>query len=590
MAKKIRELDERLIGKIAAGEVIERPASVVKELIENSLDAGASRVEIAVEGGGLKRIAVIDDGCGMSREDALLAIRRHTTSKIATESDLLNIRTLGFRGEALASIVEVSRTVLITRDEESREATRLEIEGGVVRRVRAEGRSQGTTVDVRDLFFNTPARRKFLKSERTEFAHIVRVLKHFALAYPSVHFKLTHGKKLVIESPPARELREVIAHLYGAELARSLLDARADGREVRVWGLIGPPALARTDRSEQHIFVNGRFVRDATIQYAISKAYEGFLPKDKHPVVFLFLEVDPQMVDVNVHPQKLEVRFSNSKLIQAEVKRAVAEALLTKGAAPTLRPPASRSRLRLQSPQRQEAALDLTRELRERTKPAPSQPEVAQGQTQPLRQEAPLAESTAEGERVIGQLHGTYIVVQTPEGFELIDQHVAHERILFERYLGQLAAGSVRRQALLMPLTLELPPDEAELLEKHMVTLKERLGIELERFGPQTFLLRAWPENFSQELTPERGRHTLERLLQALEREEELSIEELAKHMVADLACEAAIVKNTPLTLEEMTQLVRELRQTKNPYRCPHGRPIIIAYSLEELERAFGRR
>jgi DNA mismatch repair protein MutL len=587
MTKKIRELDERLISKIAAGEVIERPASVVKELVENSLDAGATRIDIAIEGGGLRRIAVIDDGCGMSREDALLAIRRHTTSKIARESDLLSIRTLGFRGEALASIVEVSKTVLITRDEESQEATRLEIEGGVVRRVRAEGRSQGTTVDVRDLFFSTPARRKFLKGERTEFAHIVRTLKRFALAYPNVHFKLMHGKKLVLESPPAREPREVIAHLYGAELARSLLDVRAEGREVRVWGLIAPPTLTRSDRSEQHVFVNGRFVRDAAIQYAISKAYEGFVSKDKHPVVFLFLEVDPQMVDVNVHPKKEEVRFSNPKLIQTEVKRAVAEALLAKGVTSTLKPPAPHSRLRLQSPQRREAPFDLTRELRERAAqsqvPQPAPPQRVRTQPRPIPR-------GAGEERVLGQLHGTYIVVQTPEGFELIDQHVAHERILFERYLEQLTSGSVRRQALLMPLTLELPPDEAELLEKHLATLRGKPGIELERFGPQTFLLRAWPESFSQELTPERARHTLERLLQALECEEEPSLEELAKGLAADLACEAAVVKNTPLTLEEMTRLVQELRQTKNPYRCPHGRPIIISYSLEELERAFGRR
>ena len=632
MAQRVHELDERLIGKIAAGEVVERPASVVKELVENSLDAGATRVDVHVEGGGLRRIVVSDDGWGMSREDALLAIRRHTTSKIATEADLEAIQTLGFRGEALASIVEVSRTTLVTREAGAPEATRLDVEGGVVKRVRAEGRPRGTTVEVRDLFFNTPARRKFLKSERTEFAHVIRVLKRFALAHPSVHFTLTHGggdgRRLVLESPPAQTPREVVAQLYGAELARALLDVHADAEQLRVRGLVAPPTVSRGDRGEQHVFVNGRFVRDAALQHAIAKAYEGFLPKDRHPVVFLFLEVDPRAVDVNVHPQKLEVRFRDPRLVQGTVKQAIVEALLTRGAAPTLTPRASspacsrsrsrsRSRssapLRPRAPRGQEATLDLKRELLERrreherehgsereqgTPPSPAYANaipdahaVAEGGT------GAEAEAEAEVEaRVVGQLHGTYIVVQTPEGFELIDQHVAHERVLFERYLEQLLRGGPRRQALLVPLTLEFPPDEAELLERHLERLKEKLGIELERFGPRAFLVRAWPEAFAEGLSPERARQTLERLLELLEREDggegeaALSLEELAKRVAADRACAAAVVKHTPLTPEEMAQLVRELYRTKNPYRCPHGRPIVVKYPLEELERAFGRR
>jgi DNA mismatch repair protein MutL len=580
---RVRELDAHLISKIAAGEVIERPASVVKELVENSLDAKASHIEIIVEGGGLRRIAVLDDGCGLGREDLHLAIRRHTTSKISSEEDLSCIKTLGFRGEALASIVEVSKTTLISRAEDSTEATRLEVEGGVIKSERAEGRRRGTTVDVRDLFFNTPARRKFLKSEKTEFFHIVRTVKRFALAYPEVHSTLKHNGRLVLESPPARDLREAVVQLYDAELARSLIEARVEGREIRVCGSIAPPQWARSDRNEQYVFVNRRFVRDAAVQYAISKAYEGFL-KDKHPIVFLFLEIDPKMVDVNVHPQKEEVRFSNPKLVQTEVKRAIVEALLTKGAMPQLKRPREtprREAFRLEPSAGKAQELDLKRELLERARAA-ERP-----------QPAPPAEPTdieAGRDRILGQLHGTYILVQTPEGLELIDQHVAHERILFEKYLVQLSSGEVRRQRLLIPLTLEFPPDLSELLERHLALLEERLGVGLERFGGGTFILRDWPESLAEGLTKERALHTLERILEALEHEAEVGLEELAKQMAAQLACGAAVVKCTPLSPEEMGHLVRELRRTENPYRCPHGRPIIIAYSLGELERAFGRR
>jgi DNA mismatch repair protein MutL len=585
---RVRELDTHLVSKIAAGEVIERPASVVKELVENSLDAGASRIEVVVEGGGLRRMAVIDDGHGLSREDLRLAIRRHTTSKIRSEEDLERICTLGFRGEALASIVEVSRATIVSRDEGSQEATRLEVEGGVITHERAEGRRRGTTVDVRDLFYNTPARRKFLKSEKTEFFHIMRTIKRFALAHPSVHFVLKHNGRLALESPPARDLREAIAQLYDAELAKDLLAAQAEGREVRVHGLVAPPQRARSDRTEQYVFVNTRYVRDAAVHYAISKAYEGFL-KDKHPIVFLFIDIDPQMVDVNVHPKKEEVRFSNPKLVQMEVMRAITEALLTKGSIPHLKSPrpdrsrsAPRQSLRLEPPAREAPELDLKRELLERARAAERpQPPF----TPPSSETGPTVR-----DRVLGQLHGTYILVQTPEGLELIDQHVAHERILFEKILDQLTSGRVRSQKLLIPLTLELPPDQAELLEKHLDVLDGKLGIGLERFGGRTYLVREWPESFSEELTLERVQHTLERVLQALEREDEPGLEELAKQLAADLACEAAVVKNTPLTLSEMEHLIRELRQTGNPYRCPHGRPIIVKYSIGELERAFGRR
>lgn len=584
----VRELDAHLINKIAAGEVIDRPASVVKELIENSLDAGCARIDVTVEGGGTERIQVSDDGCGMSRDDLLLAIRRHTTSKIHTEADLERIRTLGFRGEALASIVEISRTVIVSRGDDEK-AARVAIEGGKIEHIRAEGRKRGTTVDVRDLFYNTPARRKFLKSERTEFTHIVRTVKRFALSHPEVHLRLVHGGKLVLESPPVRSTRDCVAHLYDAELAKALLEAKAEGQEVSVRGLVAPPQRARADRNEQYLFVNGRYVRDSALLYALSKAYEGLIDRDRYPMAFLFLEVDPQMVDVNVHPKKEEVRFSNVRLVQTELKRAVSEALLGRGAIPHLgdpgRPASPQEHVRYGAQRRlhyeELRELDLKRELRERA--------ARRGPAGP-RDEAAVPQPEAPGERIIGQLHNTYIVIQTDNGFELIDQHVAHERVLYEQYLHQLTEGHVCRQRLLIPLTLEFPPDQAEQLGDRLALLNEKLGVGLERFGGGTFILREWPEAFAQDLAKDDAVHALERLLETLEHEDDASLEELAKQMAADLACEAAVVKNTRLSTDEMQSLVARLRLTKNPYRCPHGRPIMLQYSLDALEKAFGRR
>jgi DNA mismatch repair protein MutL len=594
---KIHELDSHLINKIAAGEVIERPASLVKELIENSLDAGSTQIEILIEGGGIERVCLSDDGSGMAREDLVLAIRKHTTSKIRSEEDLFNIQTLGFRGEALASIVEVSRTSIVSRPEGSSEATRLDIEGGEIRSTRTDGRKVGTTVDVRDLFFNTPARRKFLKSEKTELSHIIKAVKHSVLAHPSVHFKLTHGAKVILDSPPASSLRDTVANLYSPELAKALLGVELLGNEIKIEGLIAPPDHSKSDRSEQFLYVNGRFIRDVSLNYAISRAFEGFIPAGRFPIAFLFVQINPAMIDVNVHPKKEEVRFSNLALVQAEVKRAVSNALLTRGVIPMLHDPTSPqqqwtgetpSQMHFQSGhsgrglQRRPPELDLKRELLSRATARPHVQDSIRESAQP--------ESQSKHDRVIGQLHGTYIIVQTEQGIELIDQHVAHERIFFEKYLSQLTAGRIARQRLLIPMTLEFPLEEAELLEKHLPQLYAKLGVGIERFGSGTFIIRDWPESFAKSLTKEGAMRVLERVLQALEHDAHVELADLAKEMAADLACESAVVKNTQLNREEMEALLAQLRQTENPYRCPHGRPIIVAYSLVELEKAFGRR
>jgi DNA mismatch repair protein MutL len=596
---KVKVLDAHLVNKIAAGEVIERPASVAKELIENSLDAGATKIEIAVEGGGERRLCVADDGEGMSQDDLLLAIQRHTTSKISSEEDLFQIRTLGFRGEALASIVEVSKTEIISKSDGSPEGVRVELEGGRVLSVRAAGRARGTTVDVRELFFNVPVRRKFLKSAKTEFFHIVRAVKRFALAYPKVHFRLEHDSKTVLDLPPSSDLRQTIARLYTADFARALLDVAMTIPGLTVRGLVSPSHLTRSDRTEQFLFVNGRFVKDSQINYAISQAYESALKGEQYPYIFLFLEIDPRAVDVNVHPQKSEVRFAEPIKVQALVKQAITRALTSAHAVP-----------RLEAKPPPPAPLDLPSGSLPKGKgissspsppsPLPSEGEGSRGVRGGARGEVRGEGVGAKGSlpvqseagqfRILGQLHGTYIVVQTESGLEIVDQHVAHERILYERFLAQLQENKIVRQRLLIPVTVEMPPDKAELLAAHLQELGERLGIGIEHFGGGTFILREWPQVLTSEWSRSDFTETLERVLAVLEHEAEPALEELAKTLAARVACEAAVVKNKPLRPEEMTELIRQLKQAQNPYHCPHGRPIVLAYSLEELEKKFGRR
>ena len=577
---RVKVLDANLIEKIAAGEVIERPASVVKELIENSLDAEASRIEIAIERGGIKKIVVSDDGSGMLPEDLELAVRRHTTSKISDERDLERITTLGFRGEALAAIVEVSKATITTRAREAAEAVKLEVNGGVARGLEPAARAPGTTVEAADLFYNTPARRKYLRSVRTEAQQVIRTVKRFALAWPEVHFKLVSDDRVIFDLPPVRELRERLASLYNPALARALIAVEAAG-PVRISGLIGPPELARIDRGEQFLFVNRRYIRDQGLSYAVARAY-GNLLKDKAPVFFLFLELEPGELDVNVHPRKEEVRFAEPGLVQGLVRRAVQAALLSKQAIPSLEaPPGRRPRRREARPAPAELELDLKRELTA----------LRRGQEPPVPMPAPPPPRAAEEFRVLGQLHHTYILVETPEGLELIDQHVAHERVLYEQFLEQLNSSKVARQRLLFPLTVELPPEALELLLARVEWLREHLGIAVEEFGGGSLIVREWPQVLAEHLNPESAHEVLEKVALHLRDRDDESLEftALAERLATELACAAALKKNTPLTSEEMEALVRQLKETKNPYRCPHGRPIIIKYTLKDLERRFGR-
>lgn len=595
---KVKVLDSHLVNKIAAGEVIERPASVAKELIENALDAGATKIELFVEGSGEQRLCVADDGEGMTQEELLLAIQRHTTSKISSESDLFNIRTLGFRGEALASIVEVSKTAITSKSDESPEGVHIEVEGGRVLSVKAAGRARGTTIDVRELFFNLPARRKFLKSEKTELFHILRTTKRFVLAYPGVHFRVEHNAKKILDAPPSSELRQTIARLYTADLARALLDVHTAIPGVSVHGLVSPSQLTRSDRTEQFLFVNGRFVKDPQINYAISMAYDSLLQGEQHPYIFLFIEIAPQAVDVNVHPQKAAVRFAEPIKVQALVKQAITKALTSVHAVPRFEKASTRSEASPHSqllhpspplPQRGKGLEIRVGQIGAAEVRAPSSsPLDLRKEIGELRQQP--APSPVPAFRVLGQLHGTYILVQTESGLEIIDQHVAHERILYEKFLAQLTEGKIVRQRLLIPVTLDMPPDQAELLAAHRKELDERVGIGLEHFGGGTFILRDWPQVLTSEWSKADFKEAIEHMLSVLEHEAEPTLEELAKTLAARVACEGAVVKNKPLGLEEMQELVRQLKRAQNPYSCPHGRPIVLAYSLEELEKKFGRR
>lgn len=594
---KVKALDNHLINVIAAGEVIDRPASLVKELVENSLDAGAGRIEVEAQQGGLKLLRVSDDGEGMASDDLALAIERHTTSKISSEADLEALQTLGFRGEALASICEVARVTLISKAQGAGEGCRLVVEGGKVQPPVAAGRARGTTVEVRDLFYNLPARRKFLKSDKTEALHITRLMKRFLFSHPHVRFQLIQGGKCVLDSPGSRDLLEVAGHLYGPKTAQGLVPVSFQGEALGVEGWVSTAQLSRGDRNEQYTYVNRRAVSDPVLHHALNRAYEGALERQRYPYVCLHLTLDPRRVDVNVHPQKHEVRFLDAQAVRREVLQALSQALVSRHAAPQLPWKAMEGALRHRSqrPPAQSPPIDLKAELERRRQWAPSQrpsaplaSEPAPRPPTPAQAPKPSLADTRE-DRVVGQLHGTYILVQTPEGFELIDQHVAHERVLYERFLAQLAQGGVRAQQLLLPETLKVTPDQAQALAQHGAALA-RLGIEVEAFGSDTFLLRGWPQALAEHHAKVGFRQPLERLLALLEGEGNPGFEALAGVLVASLACEAAVVKNTPMPLEAMRHLVHALRQAQDPYHCPHGRPIVLQYGLGELERAFKRR
>jgi DNA mismatch repair protein MutL len=578
MPDKIILLDETLIRKIAAGEVIERPSSVVKELVENALDAGAGRVRVEVMAGGRQSIAVSDDGEGMGREDALRCVERHSTSKLQSPSDLFAIQTLGFRGEALASIGAVSRLSIETRCADEPGGTRIVVEGGIQRELTTIARGIGTRVSVRNLFFNTPARRKFLKPVETEARSIVQVVAQLGAAHPEVEFEVVHQERVVL-SLLAGGRRERAGELLNIP-GDALLFAKIEEEGARVEVLLGSPAHCRKSRGRQFLLVRGRPVFSRPLNLAVYRGYGGLLPAETHPPFALWVDLDPRQVDVNVHPAKKEIRLADEQGVAQAVVRAVRQALdMPETTAftyaplrPSMQPPALGEPLGSFATPREEGQMTLhllaPAMLRE--------PLGGMGGKPVDRQEL-------EGAGPILQVHDKYLLLQLQDGVAIIDQHVAHERVRYEETLDRLGAGAAPSQQLLLPLTIHLNPVELEAA-RQAVDLLARLGFGIRDFGPGTLLVDAIPAGLK---NWQEGAF-LYQLIDELIQEKEVR-DTLQEAMAASYACHTSIRAGDRLAPAEMRELVERLLKAREPFVCPHGRPIIVKLSLRELDKLFGR-
>lgn len=576
---RVRLLDEQTINHIAAGEVVERPASVVKELVENSLDAGARSVRVEISGGGRGIIRVIDDGSGMDQDDALLSLERHATSKIHQASDIGACGTLGFRGEALPSIASVSRLEMVTRTKHSASATRIEVEAGRVASVSEVGASTGTTVTVRDLFYNTPARAKFLKTDARETARAVEVVIQAALSAPSVRFSAIVDGKQMLSTPGTGNLLDAIASLYGVEFARSLTSVSCQVGSVSVTGFTGKASLSRSHRGEQHFFVNGRVVKDSGIRWALEEAYSGSMPRGRYPVAFLCIDLDPDDLDVNVHPAKTEVRFRDDKCVRRAVLTGVSRAV---GAA--LGAPAASDVhvTNTASPYPRETAAAHASESRGSYQ-AVEQPGYQPSFLQLARPKDAASPSISEL-RPIGYLLGTYIVASAYDTIALVDQHAAHERINYEHIRQRLARKERMVQPLLMPRTVELGAAERVVLREHMEALSA-LGYDIETFGGSTVIVRSSVSVSGIDIC-------FEAVLDRLLKDAPIAVEEWPgeRACAALAACSASVKAGDHLDLEGQQALITSLASAVEPMRCPHGRPTVIFITRDEIERRFGRK
>ena len=563
----VQRLPDAVVNKIAAGEVVERPASVVKELVENSLDAGATRIDVAVQGAGRELIAVVDDGEGMPPDDVRLALERHATSKLRDEGDLAEIATLGFRGEAVPAIFAVSRLRLFSRPADSPRGFLVLGEGGVIETAEEVEGPAGTSVEVRNLFFNTPARAKFLKSPATEQAAIVRAVTQLILAHPGVHVRVTTNARLVLNAPPADGPRARLGALYGFGLAERLLDVTGERGGARLAGVVGPPAVARTHRDDIHLIVNGRAVRDTLLIQALVEAYRPLLPRDQFPLALLVLTLAPGEVDVNVHPSKAWVRFRQARALHDLVYESVHQALAGRDAAPR----------------------GLAVRVNDGPFPAPAGPalgpESAEATQAALFRETETAyETGVRFGTVVGQIEDTFIVSHSADEVFFIDQHVAHERVLFERLWTDLNRGTLPAQELLFPQPLALAPARRRAVERALAEL-ERLGFVLEGFGGDALLLRAIPSL----LRAEEPQRLVDDLAREIEEEGSRVKSPVLDRVLAFMACRAAIKANQPLVHEEMTRLLDDLALTATPFYCPHGRPVVSRIPLRDIRRELRR-
>jgi DNA mismatch repair protein MutL len=596
---RIHLLPLHLANQIAAGEVIERPASVVKELIENSLDAGAKRISVAIELGGKKLLRVEDDGDGMDPEDVRLAIQRHATSKIASPEDLGAIRTLGFRGEALPSIASVSHFVLRSRGRGAAAGTEIRVNGGTVASEREVGAPEGTSIEVADLFYNLPARRKFLKSDTAESSQISRLVTQMALGYPEVGFSLTSGGRKLVECPPANGLSDRFFQLFGERL--DLIELRKEAAGLEIHGYIAALGDQGPVRGAQNVFVNRRIVKDRTIAHAISEAYSVATIKERSPEVHLFIRIPPDRVDVNVHPTKAEVRFLEQSLVHEVLRRALGDAL-GQGRAPELQFTPFAPRPSEPQPMTIPGVLagasvgnrwsaEPLGPWRNLMAPDPAEALAAvsgtlQNLVEPGRtRQNPVEPSSIRPMIPLGQFRDTFIVAIDDEGIAIIDQHVAHERVLFEQVMEKLTAGPLESQRLLTPMLIEMSPAQRQALIPHAATL-ERFGFEIEEFGGDSVRLSAVPAV----LDPSECEAAVRALAEDLEGIDRGSrVEDGLRKIAATMACHAAVKANYPLTMEKMRYILEELRRTAYSSVCPHGRPVVLRITRREIEKNFQR-
>ncbi|NIW45531.1 MAG: DNA mismatch repair endonuclease MutL [candidate division Zixibacteria bacterium] len=577
----IQILPDEVASQIAAGEVVERPASVVKELIENSLDAEASHISITVEGAGQKLIEVADDGFGIPAEELVLALSRHATSKLSTAADLFNIATLGFRGEALASIASVSRFTLTSRPKEAEMGARLLVEGGQIEsEPQPVGAPAGTVVRVEDLFYNLPARRKFLKTDRTERRQIDDLVTRYALAYPDVRIHLHQEGRSALQTSGSGDRREVLASLFSADIARQMLEVNAEYHDHKVYGFISPTSLTRSNRRGITLFINGRWVQDIALSTALIQGYHSMLMVGRYPMAVIFIDLPPNHVDVNVHPTKSEVRFTDRDTVFSNVQRAVRRALLAYSPVPPVQ-----GQVRWTPPERQ-PGFDQGGWQRAETdsdQPSQSRDQLAQDEASSPPVQASLSTGDVPLLRLIGQVGSAYLVAEGPDGLYLVDQHAAHERILFERFMAQRQE-EIPSQTLLDPATVELDTASARLLEEH-IEVMERLGFEIEPFGPNTYKVRRIPVLLAGSDPVAAVRAVIEDF-----EEDETPLQNEIEAVIIGRVCKRAAVKaGKVLSPEEQKALLLDLEACQSPRTCPHGRPTMIHLSIDLLERQFGR-
>jgi len=562
----IQLLSPDVVSKIAAGEVVERPASVGKELLENSLDAGASQINVEVVGGGVNLIKVADNGMGVSSDEVELAFQRHATSKITNLADLENTTSLGFRGEALSSIAQVAQVEMLTRSKEDLSGTYLCLRDGKVVKKEVRASPRGTTVTVRHLFRNVPARLKFLKSATTESNQITNLVSQYCLAFPGVRFTLSVDGRTALRTPGSGKLRDALAEIYGLETAQAMLEIKGSAKEGGlapvISGYISPPSVSRATRSYLSFFVNRRWVQSRLLAGAVEKAYEGWLGVRRYPISVINLSMPPQSVDVNVHPTKREVRFSQEPVVFNAVLGAVRSVLAEKAPVPEVGPAAT---------------FFSTPEHRTAERPVAEKKPIA---TLPLMPE--VARSEVPVLRVLGQAASTYIIAEGPDGLYLIDQHAAHERVLFDKILAEWTQRTVEVQALLEPVTVEFSLKQGELL-KDRGELLAQFGFTIEPFGDRTYLVRAVPAMLVGKGIAEAVKETLDSL------DDEADTTRVEGRIARSLACHGAVRAGQLLSQEEMKGLIRQLEKAVSPRTCPHGRPTMIHLSSGRLEREFGR-